>query len=318
MKTQCWVWTLAPLALLIAGCSQTPVSMEALPTETDAAAEYRRKVEALIAQLRSPNRNPNPNNHHRESFPDDYDDDVQEKVEIARKKLIVLGKDAFPILIEHVNDEGYSLSFYTAILRGFSVGEVCFMIIRNQVDLAGMTYKGRAGHGHHGYFSQYCKEWWYTQEGMRKWWMEHRHQSLRDMQIEALRWAVRRERKIGFPGKDDKKRYLDPLLAKLRRLEQERSNVTTQPRTTSVSVGMAFARAKAVLVSVGAKEVVLSVAPASYAERIYCYALKDGRNLVIAVNRDTDRILRIEVIKNPGTPKSQRESESVKALFLGH
>jgi len=92
---------------------------------------------------------------------------------------------------------------------------------------------------------------------------------------------------------------------------------SSQPEKTSISVGMAFTEAKAVLESAEAKDVVLSVAPSNDAERIYCYALKDGRNLVIAVNKETDRILGITVIKNPGKPKSQRDSERVETLSLG-
>jgi hypothetical protein len=56
---------------------------------------------------------------------------------------------------------------------------------------------------------------------MHQWWHENQHMSLREMQIAALRWAIERERKIGFPTEVEKKYYLDPLLDKLNDLSQE-------------------------------------------------------------------------------------------------
>jgi hypothetical protein len=182
-------------------------------------------VEALISQLRSPNKDPNPGlDPLIREFPKDYDFEAQKKVSAAYKKLTAMGKDAFPMLIEHVNDRSYSQSTFSSLLLSESVGCVCFEIIEGQVDVVGMNYKSRQGtdgeeHVHRGYFSQFsAKGEYYTQDGLRRWWKEHQHQSLKEMQIEALRWAIAREKKIGFPEKDDQKDYLEPLEAKLRKL----------------------------------------------------------------------------------------------------
>ena len=59
---------------------------------------------------------------------------------------------------------------------------------------------------------------------MRRWWAENRHLSLREMQIEAFRWAIKRERQIGFPETDDKKHYIDPLVERLNKLTQGKSD----------------------------------------------------------------------------------------------
>jgi hypothetical protein len=186
----------------------------------------RKTVEALITQLRSPNKDPNPRLDQRiRDYPKDYDFEAQKKVSAARDKLRKMGKDAFPMLIEHVNDSGYCQATSSgAVFRGQSVGEVCFGIINQQVDVAGMNYKSRQGtdgefHVYEDYFSQFsAKGEYYTQDGLRRWWKDHQHQLLKEMQIEALRWAIAREKKIGFPAKDDQKDYLEPLEAKLRKL----------------------------------------------------------------------------------------------------
>jgi hypothetical protein len=184
-------------------------------------------MEKLIGQLRSPNKDPNPDLEAFVGLPKDYDRKAQEKVEQARGKLIELGKDAFPVLIEHLNDKGYSRSIPTAILRSLSVGDVCFLIIEDQVDLfASRRCKSRQGadgqlHVFHRYFSKYCKRAWYTQAGMQAWWKEHKSQTLKEMQIEALRWDIEDERKIGFPSKEDEEEYLSPYLEKLAELTKK-------------------------------------------------------------------------------------------------
>ncbi len=185
----------------------------------------RKRIESLIAELRSPNKDPNPKSERFITFPKDYDFKAQARVEKARKELLDLKKAAFPILIEHLKDKEYSRSIPTAIIRSQSVGEVCFTIVEEQVDLAGTRYKSRKGadgkeYRHQGYFSQYCQGAWYSQDGLRNWWKEHESRSLKDMQIEALEWAIERERKIGFPGAKDRATYLKPLVEQLMELEK--------------------------------------------------------------------------------------------------
>lgn len=158
--------------------------------------------------------------------PVEYDVKAQERVKKAYAELVALGKDAFPLLIEHLNDKEYSLSFSTAIWRSFTVGEACFMIINDQIDIIGMTYKGRIGkdgkdHTYVGYFEQFCSGAWFTKDGIERWWKENQDKSLREMQIQVLQWKIENEKKIGFPKAKDKENYLHPLVAKLRELESQ-------------------------------------------------------------------------------------------------
>lgn len=214
-----WLWSMILLAAVIPSCSRDP-SPE--PTgRSDTHAEKPRTAEDLILQLRSANKDPNPNRDMSLLLlPEDYDWEAQEEVGVAYRKLIALGKDAFPALIDHVNEPAYSLSRSMSIMRSFSVGEVCFMILEDQVDLGKMNYKGRPGsdgksHQFKGYFSQFSGGRWYSQDGLRAWWRGHRQMTLREMQVEALQWRIERERAIGFPGEGDRERYLKPLLEQL-------------------------------------------------------------------------------------------------------
>ncbi len=193
--------------------THTPIVDAAPPSE----------VELLIGKLRSPNRDPNPNRDPTRDFPATFDHVAQKQVGRAYEALVAKGKAAFPTLIDHADDKGYSLSVHSAVLLGLSVGEVCKTIIEQQVDLAGMTYKSRSGadgawHPHRSYFSQYLRGASSRTKGLRHWWSKQGHLPLKQMQVTALRWAIEREREIGFRAPPDKKVYLDPLLAKLKQL----------------------------------------------------------------------------------------------------
>ena len=201
-----------------------------LADEKRESTPTQRQAESLVMQLRSPNKDPNPSFNFLFELPREYDHTAQEKVAAAQQKLTGMGKDAFPILIGHLKDREYSCSISISLpYRSLYVGDVCFMIIEAQVDLSGMPYKARKGadsrqHNHPGYFSKYCGNAWYSQEGLLKWWNEHDNRSVREMQIEALEWTIDRERSIGFPDDEAVESYLTPLLTKLAKLKDRRQN----------------------------------------------------------------------------------------------
>lgn len=181
------------------------------------ADEFRRQVQLLIAQLRSPNQDPNPKSEPFVRLPDDYDREAQKKIDEAIEALKSLGKAAFPILIAHADDPEYSRSISTSLQLSRSVGAVCGDIVEDQVDLSPMNYKSRTGkdgkqHGfYRGYFGKYWKGAKSRREMLEKWWKDNSERSLPEMQIEALESAISDERVIGFPTKRDEENYLKPL-----------------------------------------------------------------------------------------------------------
>ncbi|MFN0021700.1 MAG: hypothetical protein ACKVP0_25920 [Pirellulaceae bacterium] len=200
-----------------------PLSLAAVaPAQGPAAGngradEFRSQVESLIAQLRSPNMDPNPKRQPGINLPHDYDRAAQKKVDEAIEKLKSLGKAAFPILVEHVDDPEYSKSISSAVLLSRSVGAVCSDIVEDQVDLSPMHYKTRKGsdgrqHGfHRSYFGKYWSGTTTRREMLEKWWKDNSEKSLQEMQIEALESAISDELSIGFPTKRDEERHLKPL-----------------------------------------------------------------------------------------------------------
>jgi hypothetical protein len=206
-------------AILVLVLGAAPLPQVAKPDEA--------VIEAQIARLRSPNKDPNPNRDGGfHEYPAGYDLKAQEVVFDAKLQLAKMGKDAFPTLIAHGNDEGYSLSVWSATCVGHSVGNVCLDIIKEQIGDAGMRYKDREGtdgkfHTHQGYFSKYYGDNRSPRAAFKKWYKEHETKTLKEMQIEVLEWAIAREKAIGFPSEKSKELYLIPLERELDELRRK-------------------------------------------------------------------------------------------------
>ena len=164
--------------------------------------------------------------------PKDYPMDVAsgsitEQVWAAREVLVRYDIDELPNLIEHLighlHDKRYSFTSPPAgphCLK-MSVGDACRDIIWKRVSPDIVWYINRYGadgklHMRPRYFDAL------RQPGaLEEWWRERRGRTLVQLQIEALEWTIKQERKIGFSSEAQKQRYLNPLLERLKKLRSE-------------------------------------------------------------------------------------------------
>jgi hypothetical protein len=105
------------------------------------------------------------------------------------------------------------------------VGDVCEQIIEAQVlPRHEGNYNSREGADGKTY-SPPC--YFYSlggparQGGIEKWWSTHSTKNLLEMKVEALKWTIEQEEKIGFPTPGDRKLYLEPLQTELRQLQSQ-------------------------------------------------------------------------------------------------
>src|SRR5262245_13057690 len=87
------------LIALLAGAGHLPGGEQ--PT---VGPSVRSTAEPLIARLKSPNKPANPGREPFIGYPAEYDFEKQKQVLEAERKLVASGKNAFPVLIEHMND----------------------------------------------------------------------------------------------------------------------------------------------------------------------------------------------------------------------
>jgi hypothetical protein len=175
-------------------------------------------IPGLIETLASPNR-PAKGGHGEPHYPSGFDHAAQGRVLAARQALRAKGVAAFPYLIKRLSDSRYSETVAYAVWVNLQVGDVCEQIIEAQV-LSRHTgnYKSREGADGKKY-SPPC--YFYSLGGIEKWWSTHSTKNLLEMKVEALKWTIEQEEKIGFPTPGDRKLYLEPLQTELRQLQSQ-------------------------------------------------------------------------------------------------
>lgn len=186
--------------------------------QLDPATE--KQIRDLIDQLASKNSPPSGKGWPGLDHPDDWNEKNQETVYEARKKLRDFGKSAFPILIEYLDDDRYSLTAEYSIEVNHSVGEVCGHIIEGNVRLIGMRYKSRTGADGK---SQMCPDYLSANYGgdLKRWWRDNRRKTLRQMQLDVLRWRIAEEERLGFPPEESDwgNKYMTELRDKLKEID---------------------------------------------------------------------------------------------------
>ena len=155
----------------------------------------------------------------RNDMPETPEQINAKRVNAAYERLRSLGLPAFPELVANSGDPRFAFARVYAAWHNHSVGDVCFMIMEEQVDFYGTGYKSRNdSKGHWKVKPQYL----YAMRdsiGLQAWWEGHKTLSLREMQIESLRWTIREETEFGFVNDDERHRILDPLQKRLTELE---------------------------------------------------------------------------------------------------
>jgi hypothetical protein len=145
-----------------------------------------------------------------------------ESCEVAFEKLAEFKLAAFPILIEHLNDDRQSINFRNHY-RGKSVGDACYWNIYFQLQDRPPNYSeyGYSRIGRDG--DQHPKPYWEGTPfdeagGIKKWLEANKQLSYPEMQVRCLQWLLDREKSIGAPDPDSY--FLNILPLEIRILER--------------------------------------------------------------------------------------------------
>ncbi|MCC7422735.1 MAG: hypothetical protein IT428_20840 [Planctomycetaceae bacterium] len=172
----------------------------------------KEKVDALVAQLVSPNKAPEiPSASAR--YPAGYDRKAQEKVYETFFSLQKLGPPAFPYLIEHFGDKRYSFTDDAgSAARNWSVGAACYDVVRYQLQ-PDKTWRG-LGKTPRPSYPGHIKL--HDPKSAKHWWETHKGKSLRELQTEALEWIIAEETHMPEKYDDEETSSLRDLLKTLR------------------------------------------------------------------------------------------------------
>ena len=177
------------------------------------------KIEALINQLASqnpaPQLEPEPWNESLVHLADDYDVLLQQSVHDAYLELDSLGTDAFPYLLQYIDDDRFSRTLAHAVFFNMTVGDTCRELITGSVDFVAIYGFGPYGKSD---ACDYFKLKW--KDDLNEWWRHNWNKSLLEMQIDCLEFKIKKAKQLGLDyGRAEKS------------LEEIRES--NQPKTTS-------------------------------------------------------------------------------------
>ena len=146
-------------------------------------------------------------------LPSTYDQPAQTIVDDAIRELYNLELNAFPMLIEHLDDRRYCRSKMTSVYKSQSIGVVCMEIIDSQLSAGIPKYlQRRSVEGRLTGFESMVQNLY--RDGKLANWLEARlgtDATLVQLRKEAVDWQIERETGIGFVADIDRERYLRPL-----------------------------------------------------------------------------------------------------------
>jgi hypothetical protein len=128
-------------------------------------------------------------------------------------KIKQYGKKAFPFLLRHLNDGRQSVAFRSVLPS--TVGDACYSLLSQMIfAIPEDCIRGREREGPEGkvverpYFSGYCP---FDTTSLEKWLKDRDQMSLEEIQLEALKWLISEEEKLGFPSDEYRKDIILPL-----------------------------------------------------------------------------------------------------------
>ena len=185
------------------------------------AAEKRdstARIEVLIARLVSKNARPKDPSEPHKDFNRNHHSDVLQ----AWNELRDLGTEAFPQIIEYLDDKQYSFTLESGSTdSNWTVGKACFDLLWCNLEpynkcMLSSSIPSR-------------KVWWrpvYTQEFLgsrekaRDWIAKHKGKSLLELQIEVLEWVISHRSKRKVEISVDDRKHLVELLDELKKTKK--------------------------------------------------------------------------------------------------
>jgi hypothetical protein len=199
------------------------------------------EIKKLVEQLVSPNKAPDVVAFDP-GYPKGYDHEAQKKIEAACSSLSKLGPQAFPFLIDHFDDKGYCITVDFNSYENRDVGFVCKWLFYDHliplgdkvagdgytspahVDIAIDEKIGPRGTRtqHPDYFELHKLR---DLKELKKWAIERRDRSLREIQIDIIKWTIEEEKKDKKKFSNDEIEFLQKQLSDL-----EKSKKPLQPK----------------------------------------------------------------------------------------
>jgi hypothetical protein len=215
------------LCLLLVACQGSNCQSERTPgahsATTDGIAADRKKFVKLIDGLE--NHNPPPiipvppgrPEACTPIFDKNYDWHEQERVKRTIQRLVEHADDAWPEIIDHLDDKRYCMTYESMEQpRNFTVGEICRQIISDTLSWGYMRHwSDEVEYGREQSFHRMsCSD--VARNGDLKAWCESRSaKKLYELQIEMCEWAMPKVAQLTEPTDEDKRAWIAAIAAQI-------------------------------------------------------------------------------------------------------
>lgn len=145
----------------------------------------------------------------------------QQYIYQASLELRAAGKDAWPILFQHLNDQRPSDAF-AAVMQPHDVSHAVYYTLLNQVNcMPPGYYRSKVRKISEGKSTSYSGRYLDIDQSKIKEWLEQRsHLSLNEIKLQSAMWTLKKENEAGYPDEKEKNRIQKVLKKEISRLEK--------------------------------------------------------------------------------------------------
>jgi hypothetical protein len=205
------------ISLIIAAFTLTTLVPYNMAVAASPKDKDTNKYAGLIEQLVSPNKEPSIKWNFDEpsvKFPPGYDVKAQERIKAARQVLQDSFEAALPYLVRALDDKRYSMTIDWAEGDGYyneSVGSICRDVIASQLEV----YADKID------FQDVAHSRFYDYPVSKNWYEKRKGQSLVQLQMEAVDWAIDRHKAEPKKRWDGVRRSRSNEISELKRLREK-------------------------------------------------------------------------------------------------
>ena len=151
----------------------------------------------------------------------------------ASIELRAIGKRAWPVLFEHLNDKRRSTAF-AEVIPPHDVAHAVYYTLLNQVNcMPPGYYRSKIRRGPTKKYVDYAGRYLdISQKSVQKWLEQRSHLSLNEIKLQSAIWTLNRDNEAGYPDEDEKKRIqgiLTKEISRLKKLIQKEKEAFKEP-----------------------------------------------------------------------------------------
>lgn len=150
-------------------------------------------------------------------------DEARERIGNAETSLVEAGRDAWPVLLQHLDDKRESIPSME-VTGPDTVGRQCHSLLSAQVvDLPEGYVQSKMRKGKDGEWHETPGMYYSFSPDLKSWFLNRGDRTLNEMKLEVIKDVLRMNDEIGYPSIEEKNRIRGLLQQQIKLLEDRRT-----------------------------------------------------------------------------------------------